>query len=185
MITRRASRVGVLLGVPEEGYLALRLCALCGSATYRVDLSNSRLPSPVLRRSASKRPTETSELRPQNSMRWQRNSDRPWTSLRSRNARGPKSWQPSPLTKRKSQRATSQHPGKPMCSRFSQSTAELGRGRVVGQDALRIPFQLGTLFTRLWPASAANICTEDLPPIEMQSPLSRWSKILVRSPTHE
>ena len=47
---------------------------------------------------------------PQNSMRSQRNSDGPWTSPRSRSARRPKSWQPSPPTKTRSPPATSRPP---------------------------------------------------------------------------
>ena len=46
-------------------------------------------------------------ISPQNSMRSQRNSDGPWTSSRSRSARRPKSWQPSPPTKTRSPPATS------------------------------------------------------------------------------
>ena len=58
--------------------------------------------APARRRLASKRPTGTSRSRPQNSMRWRRNSDEPWISSRSRNRRGPKSWQPSRHGKRRS-----------------------------------------------------------------------------------
>jgi hemoglobin len=47
---------------------------------------------------------------PQNSMRSQRNSDGRWISPRSRNARRPKSWQPLPPTRTRSQPATSRPP---------------------------------------------------------------------------
>ena len=46
-------------------------------------------------------------ITPRNSTRWQRNSDGPWTSSRSRSARRPKSWPPSPPTKTRSPPALS------------------------------------------------------------------------------
>ena len=46
----------------SKGYLALSSCGRCGSATYRVDRSNSRPPSPARRRSAVKRPTRPPDL---------------------------------------------------------------------------------------------------------------------------
>jgi hemoglobin len=47
---------------------------------------------------------------PQNSMRSQRNSVGPWTSLRYRSARRAKSWQPSPHTRTRSPPVTSRPP---------------------------------------------------------------------------
>jgi hemoglobin len=47
------------------------------------------------------------QISPQNSMRSQRSSDGPSTSSRSRSARRPKSWRPSPPTKTRSPPATS------------------------------------------------------------------------------
>jgi hypothetical protein len=64
--------------------------------------SNSRQPGLAPRCSASRRRTDPSASRPQNSMRLRRNSDGPWISPRSPSARRPKSWQPSPLTRLRS-----------------------------------------------------------------------------------
>jgi hemoglobin len=52
------------------------------------------------------RPTGIPGSPPRNSMRSQRNSDGPWTSLRSQHARRPKSWQPSLPTRTRSRLVT-------------------------------------------------------------------------------
>ena len=54
--------------------------------------------------------TGTFEFPPQNLMKSQQNSDGPWTSSRSRSARSPKFWQPSPPTRTRSPPATSRPP---------------------------------------------------------------------------
>ena len=95
-------------GTPRtwEGCPASSSCERFGFATFRVDPSIIRPPSPARRRSDLRRPTEASKSPPQNSMRSQRNSVGPWTSSRSRSARRTKSWQPSPPTKLRSPPAT-------------------------------------------------------------------------------
>ena len=86
------------------------LIGRCGSATFRVGPSSTRLPSPVRRPSALKRLIGTSASLPQNLMRSQQNLDVPSTSSRCRSVRSQKSWQPLPLTKTRSPRATLQPP---------------------------------------------------------------------------
>jgi hemoglobin len=58
-------------GTPRtwEGCPVSSSCGRCGSATFRVGPSSSRPPSPARRRSALRRPTETSGSLRQNSMR--------------------------------------------------------------------------------------------------------------------
>jgi hypothetical protein len=63
---------------------------------------------PARPHSAWRRPTVTSGSLLRNSMRLQQNSDGPWMSSRSRSARRPKSWLPSPLTRMRSRRAMSE-----------------------------------------------------------------------------
>src|SRR5262249_8491036 len=79
-------------------------------ATFRVGPSSSRPPSPARRRSVSRRPIGTSASPPQNLMRLQQNPDGAWTLPRSRSARRPKSWQPSPPTRTRSPPDTSRPP---------------------------------------------------------------------------
>ena len=101
-------------------------CGHYGSVMFRVGLSTSRPPSPVKRRLALKRPIGTSAFPPQNLMKSQQNSDERWTSPRSRGARRPRSWQPSPPTRRRSPPATS--PPSPAENILGANWLRLNRG---------------------------------------------------------
>ena len=85
-------------------------CERCGSVGFRVGPSSLQPPSPARRRSALKRLIGTCAFPPQNLMRSQQNSDVPSTSSRCRSVRSQESWQPLPLTKTRSPRATLQPP---------------------------------------------------------------------------
>jgi hypothetical protein len=85
-------------------------CGRYGSVMFQVGPSSSRPPSPARRRWGSRRPIGTCASPPQNLMRSQQNSDGAWTSPRFQSARRPKSWQPSPTTRRRSPPATSRPP---------------------------------------------------------------------------